>query len=146
MGAAVVGEEGGWVVSRLVDVPAEVLRRSVVVVLDEVVAGAGEVLLGSAGLVVVPPPGREVVVTGGGGSVVVEAGGGGADVVGGTVVGGTVVGGTVVGGTDVVVPLSARLANLTMETANAASTRRTASTAVRSDSHTPSLKRCGKYL
>jgi hypothetical protein len=149
----VVGEEEGLVVSAVVDVPGDVLGRPVdvvfeeeggtVVVLDEpgavvvdvcpgglevdLVVGGGAVLVGSV-LLLVPPPGGEVVVTGGG-LVVVDSGGGGVVVVGA-----------------VVVPLSARLANWTMEAAREASTRRTASTAETSDSHTPSLKRSGKYL
>lgn len=145
----VAGEEEGRVLSALVDVPGDVFDRPVVVVLDEEggtvvvldeprvvvvevcpgeleLVGGGAVLLGSV-LVPVPPSGGGVVV--GGASVVVESGGGGVVDVG-----------------DVVVPLSARLANWTMEAARTASTRRTASTAEASDSHTPSLKRSGKYL
>lgn len=82
-------------------------------------AGGGRLELES--VPVLPPSGGGVVVDTGGGVEVVDGGA-------------------------VVVPLSARLASCTIEVARAASTRRTASTAEASVSHTPSLKRSGKYL
>jgi hypothetical protein len=129
----------------LVDVPGDVVGRPGVVVPED--GEGGPVVLG---VVDVRPGGLEVgVVVGGGGvvlgSVVVLPSSGGVVVVAGGLVVVEPGGGVVVGGA-VVVPLSARLANWTMETARAASTRRTASTAETSDSHTPSLKRSGKYL
>jgi hypothetical protein len=62
------------------------------------------------------------------------------------VAGGFVVVGGVVEGSEVVVPLSCRFANWTMFTATTSLALRRASTADTSDSHTPCLKRSGKYL
>lgn len=140
----VVGEEEeSLVVSALVDVPEDVVDRPVVVVLEDV---GGAVVV----LVEVCPGGLDVDSVVGGGAVVlvpvlVSPSGGGV-VVGGELVDVESGGGGVVVVGAAVVPLSARLANWTMEAARAASTRRTASTAETSDSHTPSLNRSGKYL
>jgi hypothetical protein len=83
----------------------------------------------------------DVVVSGGGTFDVVSGGfgvvGAGVDVVTGVDAGSDI---------EVVVPLSCRFAMWTMFTARVSSTRRRASTADTSDSHTPCLNLSGKYL
>lgn len=147
-------EAGGDVVGRVVvdglvlgDDGTSLVDGSVGLGLCDVVTGGGAVVPGAVVLGAVVP-GSSVLLGAGGvvlGAVVLGAVGSSVGV--SVVVGGfVVVGGVVVGSGEDVVPLSCRFANWTMFTARTSLARRRASTAETSDSHTPCLKRSGKYL